>query len=233
MKQLLLVIVLMITAIPAVAQDAGWIGVTVDDQKDPGAIIRRVDPNGPAAKAGLREGDVIIEFNKQDVAGVLQLSRLVRETPVGRTVEVKVRRDNRDQTFQVTTERFTGFGGSFQLNVPDASVLTDQIMRRIPDIQIMTSFSQSGIRVQRLTDQLRDFFGVSRDEGVLVTFVDSGSAAEKAGIKAGDIIIAINGQVVRNPADFSRAMSFSGPQIALKIVREKTQREITLERTSR
>jgi len=84
---------LLMTAIPAVAQDAGWIGVTVDDQKD-GAIIRRIDPNGPSAKAGLKEGDIILEFNKQEIVGVLQLSRLVRETPVGRTVDVKVRRCN-------------------------------------------------------------------------------------------------------------------------------------------
>ena len=80
MRRLVLVMLLLMTAIPAVAQDAGWIGVTVDDQKDRGAIIRRIDPNGPAAKAGLKEGDVILEFNTQDIVGVLQLSRLVRET---------------------------------------------------------------------------------------------------------------------------------------------------------
>ena len=96
MRRLALVMLLLMTAIPAVAQDAGWIGVTVDDQKDRGAIIRRVDPNGPAAKAGLKEGDIILEFNKQEIVGVLQLSRLVRETPVGRTVDVKVRRGTQE-----------------------------------------------------------------------------------------------------------------------------------------
>jgi len=233
MRRLVLVLLLLMTAIPPGAQDAGWIGVTVDDQKDRGAIIRRIDPNGPAAKAGLKEGDVILEFNTQDIVGVLQLSRLVRETPVGRTVDVKVRRGTQEQTFQVTTERFTGFGKSFQLNLPDASVITDGILRRFPDLQVMTSSSQSGIHVQRLTDQLRDFFGIARGEGVLVTSVDSDSIAEKGGVKAGDVITAINGQVVRNPADFTREMSASGTQAALKIVREKKQSEINIEAPAR
>ena len=232
MRRLVLVMLLLMTAIPAVAQDAGWIGVTVDDQKDRGAIIRRIDPNGPAAKAGLKEGDIILEFNKQEIVGVLQLARLVRETPVGRTVDVKVRRGTQEQTFQVTTERFAG-GKSFQLNLPDASVITDGILRRFPDLQVMTSSSQSGIHVQRLTDQLRDFFGIARGEGVLVTSVDSDSIAEKGGVKAGDVITAINGQVVRNPADFTREMRASGTQTALKVVREKKQSEISIEGPAR
>ena len=77
---------LVFAAIPALAQDSGWIGVSIEDQKDHGAIVRRVEPNSPADKAGLKEGDVILEFNKEDVVGVQKLSRLVRETPVGRTV---------------------------------------------------------------------------------------------------------------------------------------------------
>ena len=75
----------LVAAVPAVAQESGWIGVSIEDQKDRGAIIRRVEPNSPADKAGLKEGDVIIEFNRQEVMGVQQLTRLVRETPVGRT----------------------------------------------------------------------------------------------------------------------------------------------------
>src|SRR5262249_45590505 len=98
MSKILLALVMVLVAIPAMAQGAGWIGVQVDDQKERGAIVRRVEPNSPAEKAGLKEGDVILEFNKEQVIGVQQLTRLVRETPVGRTVDVKVHRDNRDET---------------------------------------------------------------------------------------------------------------------------------------
>ena len=105
MKQLLCIAILVAAAIPVQAQDAGWIGIRVEDQKDRGVIVRSVEPNSPASKAGLREGDVVLQFNKEDVIGVQQFTRLVRETPVGRMVELKVRRDNRDQTLHVTTER--------------------------------------------------------------------------------------------------------------------------------
>src|SRR5512138_1595640 len=99
------IVLLALTAAPAAAQDAGWIGISIEDQKESGALIRRVEPNSPAERAGLKEGDVIVEFNKEQVIGVQHLTRLVRETPVGRTVDIKIRRDNREQTFQVTTER--------------------------------------------------------------------------------------------------------------------------------
>src|SRR5438093_11796958 len=129
-------------AVPALAQQAGWIGISIEEQKEGGAVVRTVEPNSPAAKAGLKEGDVIIQYNKEDVIGVQQLTRLVRETPVGRTVDVKIRRDNREQTLQVTTEGMHQAGrlGNFQLNLPDIQIR--------PRVQINTTFVQSGVRVE-------------------------------------------------------------------------------------
>src|SRR5438132_585121 len=101
MRIFLVGVVLMTLAIPIFAQDSGWIGLSIEDQKDRGAVIRRVEQDSPAEKAGLKEGDTIVEFNKEAVVGAQQLTRLVRETPVGRTVDVKVRRDNRDETVKV------------------------------------------------------------------------------------------------------------------------------------
>src|SRR6185436_673935 len=98
MRGILIAAMLLTAAVPALAQDAGWIGISIEDQRDRGAIVRRVDRDSPAEKAGIKEGDVVLEFNKEPVMGVQQLTRLVRETPVGRTVDVKVRRDNKDET---------------------------------------------------------------------------------------------------------------------------------------
>lgn len=212
------------------AQEAGWIGISIEDQKDNGAVIRDVQPNSPAAKAGLRTGDVIVAFNKESVAGVQQLIRLVRETPVGRTVEVKVRRDNRDETFQVTTEAMPGGLGGIRF--PDAGTIrggVDRILRQIPRVRINTTYVQSGIQVEEMTDQLRDYFGVYSNNGVLVTSVDQGSAAEKAGLKAGDVIVSIEGTNIRTPSDFSREMRRSASRMALKIVRDKQERDLTIE----
>jgi len=80
-----------------------------------------------------------------------------------------------------------------------------------------------------MTDQLRDFFGVYGNNGVLVTSVDSGSAAEKAGLKAGDVITTIDGKTVQTPAEFSREMRVGSKPTPLKIFRDKQEREIRIE----
>ncbi len=191
---------IILAAIPALAQQAGWLGISLEDQKDTGPIVRTVEPNSPAAKAGIKEGDIVVHFNNENILGVQQLTRLIRETPIGRTVEMKVRRDGRDQTLQVTTEasRLPERVRNLQLNLPDVHVLMDQAMdqarRNMPRVEVSTTFVQSGIRVEQLTDQLREFFGVPGNNGVLVSSVEANSAAEKAGLKAGDVITAIDGK---------------------------------------
>lgn len=227
-KRILLALTIALISIPAIAQDAGWIGVVVEDETDSGAVIRRLERNGPAERAGLREGDVITAFNKQDVLGALQLTRLVRETPPGRTAEVNVRRDNQEQTFQLTTARLPA--RRFWPNIPDSATLRDQVIRAFPRVQVTTSYSESGVQVEQLTDQLRDYFGVSGKEGVLVASVDPDSAAGREGVKAGDVIIGIDGKSVATPAEFLREMraATAGSQRVLKIVRDKQEREITI-----
>jgi serine protease Do len=219
------------TVIPAVAQQSGWLGIFVEDQKDGGAVIRSVERDSPAEKAGLRGGEVIVGYNKENVLGVQQLTRLIRETPVGRTIDLKVRRDNRDQALQVTTEaeRFPDRLGNIHLNLPNVNILMDQARRNVARVEVNTAFVQSGIRVDSMTDQLRSFFGVSGNSGVLVSSVDAGSSAEKAGLKPGDVIIAIDGQSVRNPGDFSREMRAGNGRVTLKVVRDKQERDLKLE----
>jgi serine protease Do len=227
MKQFLCIAILLGAGIPvqAQAQEFGWIGVRVENGKDRGVVVRSVERNSPAARVGLKEGDVIIQFNKEDVAGVVQFTRLVRETPVGHTVEIKIQRENRGQTLHVTAEKLpfsNGFGG-LELQLPRIRV------RDFPQVQVNPTYVQSGIRVERLTDQLRDFFGVYSSAGVLVTSVDPGSAADKAGLKAGDVITSIDGKSIRTPNDFSREMRARGSKTSLKVMRAKQEQEISVE----
>jgi len=228
MKAIVLLAAVVLMAIPAAAQDSGWIGVSIDDQREGGPVIRRVETGSPAEMAGLREGDVILEFDKQQVIGVQQLTRLVRETPVGRTVDVKVRRNNQEQTFKLTAERGSGLRAQrFEFDVPGVHLFADR-MRDFPRIQVNTTYVLSGIRVEDLTDQLRDYFGVGSNNGVLVTSVDAGSAAAKAGLRAGDVITAVDSRNIRAAADFSREMR-AGTRPVLKIFRDKQEREIKIE----
>src|SRR5947207_14781165 len=132
MRHILWIAVLLGAGIPVQAQDAGWIGIRVEDGKDRGVVVRSVEPNSPAAKAGLKEGDVVLQFNKEDVAGVVQFTRLVRETPAGRTVEIKIQRENKGQTLRVTAEKLpfsNGFGG-FDFQLPRIR------MRDFPQVQV-------------------------------------------------------------------------------------------------
>src|SRR5689334_5310982 len=125
MRGIFLATVMLVASVSVLAQETGWIGVSIEDQKDSGAIVRRVEPNSPAEKAGLKEGDVILEFNREAVVGVQQLTRLVRETPVGRMVDVKVRRDSREETLKVTADRGSPLGsGRFELSAPGVHILT-------------------------------------------------------------------------------------------------------------
>lgn len=234
---IILAAAMILAAIPALAQQAGWLGISLEDQKDTGPVVRAVEPNSPAAKGGIKEGDIIVHFNNENILGVQQLTRLIRETPVGRTVEMKVRRDGRDQTVQVTTEvsRLPERVRNLQLNLPDVQVLVDQaarldeVRRNMPRVEVSTTFVQSGIRVEQLTDQLREFFGVPGNNGVLVSSVEANSAAEKAGLKAGDVITAIDAKNVRTPSDFSREIRAASGKGTLKIMRDKQERELRLD----
>jgi serine protease Do len=226
-RAILIFIAVAFMAIPALAQDAGWIGITIEDQGNGGAVIRRVQPNSPAEKAGLKEGDVVQEFNKEAVIGVQQLTRLVRETPVGRSVDVKIRRDNREQTIKVTTERASG-PRQFNFTVPGVHVFSEPSVIELPRVQVSTVYTQAGIRVEDLTDQLRAFFGVNNG-GVLVTSVEQGSAGEKAGLKAGDVITSLDGKTIRTPGDFSRELRAARSKGTFKVFRDKQEREIKLD----
>jgi serine protease Do len=237
-KLVFILLVTLLAAIPAFAQESGWIGASIADQTDRGVLVRSVEANSPAEKAGLRSNDVILQYNKQDVVGVLQLTRLVSETPVGRTVDVTVRRDNREQTLKVTTEKapLGPFSrGEIRLRTPDLSGLKDHIALNLPQLdhlEILTTatVASAGVRADSLTAQLRQFFGVKEGEGVLVSSVDADSAAAKAGLKAGDVVTAVDGSVVSTPSDFNREVRSRTTTFTLKIVRDKQPREIRVER---
>ena len=244
MKTLLALMLGMVVAAPALAQDTGWIGTTIADQTDRGVLVRSVETNSPAERAGLKANDVILQYNKEEVVGVRQLTRLVGETPVGRTVDVTVRRDNREQTLKVTAEK-----APFPLNVfnvdtqnhtifrngeQELTVFRDQIRNRVHvepfDVLTSISTSQNGIRVDSLTPQLREFFGVKSGEGVLVASVEQNSAAGRAGLKAGDVITAVDGRVISAPNDLNREMRSRNAAFTLKVVRDKMERDIRIEK---
>ncbi len=202
-----------------------------------GVEITRVEDGSPAAKAGLRVGDVVLEYNGQRVEGMEQFGRFVRETPVGREVKLLVSRDGKQQTVPVTigvrrdmlrsgewnVGNPPGDMGQFQFNMP--GIIMPE-MPEIPRIMVNARNRVLGVEAESLSSQLAEFFGVK--DGVLVRSVLKDSAAAKAGVKAGDVITKVDGEAVASPAELSNAIRAARTKAAfpLQIVRDR--KEMTL-----
>lgn len=193
-------------------------------KEERGVEITYVEENSPAQKAGLKQGDVVLEYNGQRVEGTDQFMRFVRETPVGRTVKLGLSRDGRLETAQVVV------GTRKASNAPMAwSMPSGGFEIRMPDIPrgIMVWGSGAlGIDAEAVDGQLADFFGVK--EGVLVRSVSKGSAAEKAGLKAGDILIKVDGTAVSSPSEVTRALRSAKNKKSVPLVLFRDKKEITL-----
>ena len=194
-----------------------------------GVEIKSVDANSPAAKAGLKDGDVVLDYNGQAVAGIEQFARLVRETPAGREVRLSVWRGGAMQTITATIATrpgalsIHGDGDSYSFTMPP--------MPPMPPIDLPTAnmtwrSSTLGVETESLTPQLAEFFGVK--EGVLVRAVTKNSAAEKAGIKAGDIIVKVDDTKVATSRSITAALRSLGTKRTFPVVVVRKQQETTL-----
>jgi serine protease Do len=214
--------------------------VDENDSKQPkaGVIVDEVKSGSAAEKAGIKTGDAIVEFDGERVRGARQLTRLVRETPVGRKVPAVLSRDGQRVTVTITPDRGSGFrfGDDFGLIVPPEPPTPPAAPAaprppRPPSVfnQDFPAYSfmyrgsnrRLGITGEELSDGLSDYFGVKH--GVLVRSVTEGSAAAKAGLKPGDVITALNGTSVEEPSDIGRAIDRLGDDVDLtiEIVRDK------------
>jgi serine protease Do len=205
-----------------------------------GVEITQVEENSPAAKAGIKEGDVVLEYNGQPVEGGEQLSRLVRETPVGRQVKVGVWRNGSMQTLTASVEPHKGgmifANGNGPFVMPPEIHFPEQMQgMRIPNVEMpgfaMTGMSPMlGIIGESLSseEQLAEFFGVK--EGVLVKSVNKNSAAEKAGIKAGDVIVKVDDEKVGTSREITSALrsARSKKTVTVTVVRAKKEMPVTV-----
>jgi serine protease Do len=192
-----------------------------------GVVLGRIATDSPASKSGLRENDVVTEINGQQVEGAMQFRRMIREIPAGRSVQLTVWRDGRTQKINVTlgkaeelrrnmTRVAPGMPGTFAFHVPDFPDFPD--LPEVAEIPEMPSMEfdgnmlypghlRLGIDAEDLTGQLGSFFGAPDGEGILVRSVNSGSPAEKAGVKAGDVITSLNGERIRSVGDLRQKLA--------------------------
>lgn len=200
-------------------------------KEERGVEITMVDADAPAGKAGLKEHDVILEFNGTAVESEEQIRRLIREVPPGRTVTLGISRDGAPMKISVQLADHSTVAAQARprVFVPRVQVLPPRNGMDLP-FQIQTYSSVLGVQTESLTRQLGDYFGVQNGEGVLVRSVEKGSAAEKAGLKAGDVIIKADNEKLTDRSDLSHILRShrTGGKMTLVVMRDKHEQTFTV-----
>jgi serine protease Do len=180
----------------------GWLGVRIQQitpdiaesvglHGTDGAMVAGVNDGGPADLAKIRNGDIILKFNNQDVKEMRNLPRIVAETPVGNVVPVVVWRDGKEQTLQATVA----------VMPDDVQLASATPTAKAPDNQ-QVALAGLGLQVSPITPDLRDKFQLGADQkGVVITDVASDSAAAQRGLHPGDVIVEVQQEEVNTPAD--------------------------------
>jgi serine protease Do len=178
----------------------GWLGVVIQRitptlaehlelENQEGALVSRVMPDGPADRAGLERGDVIVEFDGQRIEEMNDLPRAVAATPVDKKVKVVVLREGKRKTLKATIAK---------MDEPQQTRLASARGSGI------TSF---GLRVQNLTADLAKRLGVDEEHGVVITAVQPGSPAAEAGLRRQDIILEVDRQEVKDLDDLEEQLA--------------------------
>lgn len=202
-------------------------------KEEHGAEVTMVDQDAPAGKAGVHEHDVIVSLNGTAVESAAQLRRMIKEIPAGRVIDLGLSRDGQPLTIKVQlADRRKSMAWEPNMpKMPDMPNMPD--MPSMPDfpvsVVIVHSSLRSGLMVENITSQLGEFFGVKDGKGVLVRQVEKGSRGEKAGFRAGDVVVKVNNQPVHDSSDFTHALrSSSGGTATVTVMREKREQTLTL-----
>jgi serine protease Do len=202
-----------------------------------GVGISNVSQGSPAERAGLKKGDVILQFDNEPVTSSRKLLRLIGEAAPEQTVRLTIVRNNSEQQLTVKLgEREDSTRAYRTLITPRGE--RGELFRqpRIPQVWNDTpgafaygfgSNRRVGVTTTPLTKQLADFFGVSGGQGLLITSISDNSPASKAGLRAGDVITEMNGEKLDSADDFVRALNRKDEgEVTLTIIRDKSQRTI-------
>ena len=170
----------------------GWLGVTIQEvtpelaksfglKENKGALVAQVSPGSPAEKAGIEQGDIILEFDGKKISEANDLPRIVASTPVGKMIALKLSREGK---------------------VMDRSLKVGEMDEKGETAKASSSHQSLGITVQNLTPEIARGLGLKKPGGVVVAQVESGSPADEAGIQTGDVIREVNRKPVKNADDF-------------------------------
>ncbi|HEV8430728.1 MAG TPA: PDZ domain-containing protein [Pyrinomonadaceae bacterium] len=210
-----------------------------------GVGVTQVIKDSPAEKAGLRKDDVILRLDGENVTSVRKLNRLVSELSPDQSVKVVISRGGSEQEVTATIGKRNNpnmaqdfLGGApriFKWEGPDlknfkweAPLFNRNNFPNEGDLSFfLTNGRRIGVSTMSLTKQLADYFGIADGKGALVTSVAEDGPAARAGVKAGDVITAVDGETVDSPGDISRVINRKKEgDVTLTIIRNKSQQTI-------
>ena len=203
-----------------------------------GVGVTQVIKDSPAERAGLKKDDVILRFDGESVTSTRKLSRLVSESSADQTVRLTINRGGAEQEVTATLSKHNPanlFGAAIRDDVLRGIGKDFPQMKDLPDFKgdgnFVFSFGGNrriGVSTETLSKQLADYFG-AKDGGVLITSVTENSPAAKAGLKAGDVITAVDGEKVDSSGDVSRLVNKKEEgEVSLTILRDHNSRTINL-----
>ena len=230
----------------------GWLGVGVSEistdkmkalklPEERGALLGKIVPDSPAAKAGLKENDVVLEINGQRIEGTEQFRRMIHEIPAGRTASLTVWRDGRSQNIKVAVGKQEAGNSKMFVDGPKSFAFKMPTMPAMPDLsglEHLRTFSMIspgrpilGIDAENLAGDFGNYFGAPDGEGVLVRGVFANSVAAKAGLKVGDVITSLNGERIHNASELREKLltSHEAKSIKLGVLRNKSAVTLTVE----
>lgn len=224
-------------SIGASVRDASTAEIAAAGLAQPGgAFVTQVAADGPAAKAGLAVGDVVAEFDGERVRGAQHLVRLVRESATGRGIRVAFVRDKARRTADVTPTDPSADLFDFPQVRRELERATRELSRELPgwleDEGLRSGGPlgdrrRFGIELIPLSSQLAAYFGVK--QGLLVASVQEQSPAAMAGVRAGDVVLSVNGRAMRDVNDFVNELARTESDLTVSVMRDK--KEVTLKAT--
>jgi serine protease Do len=194
----------------------GWLGVSIQEvtpelaksfalKEKKGALVAQVVPGSPAEKAGIEQGDVIVEFDGKEVASSKDLPLIVSSTPVGKSVTIKLSRNGK---------------------VFDRQVKVGEMEEKAEVAKAPSSHKPLGITVQNITPEIAQGLGLKREAGVVVTRVEPGSPAANAGIQTGDVIRDVDRKPVKDVDDFVQKIEKSKDQENILLFLQRGQNNL-------
>jgi serine protease Do len=150
-----------------------------------GALVANVSKDGPAEKAGVKVGDVIIEFDGKEVKDSGELPIIVARTAIDKKARMKVLRDKKEVS----------------LTVAVGELKDEEVVASAPEK------GELGLTVQKVTPQIAETLGLEKTDGVVVTAVEPGSASDEAGIRRGDVILQVDQKSIRSVDEFKKAVA--------------------------